>query len=87
MLTLNREGKNEGRSGAGLISPPRLTDLVKGEKLAIVNAWLQQYNFQRPFSLPPRTPNDRVNILRNSFAVIYGVIIVLVVIAGVRWLM
>jgi tripartite-type tricarboxylate transporter receptor subunit TctC len=46
---------------------PRLIDLVKGEKLAIVNAWLQQYNFQRPFSLPPGTPNDRVNILRKAF--------------------
>jgi tripartite-type tricarboxylate transporter receptor subunit TctC len=46
---------------------PRLTDLVKGEKLAIINAWLQQYNFQRPFSLPPGTPNDRVNILRKAF--------------------
>ncbi len=46
---------------------PRLTDLVKGEKLAIINAWLQQYNFQRPFSLPPGTPMDRVNILRKAF--------------------
>ncbi len=46
---------------------PRLTDLVKGEKLAIINGWLQQYNFQRPFSLPPGTPMDRVNILRKAF--------------------
>ncbi|MCH7914040.1 MAG: hypothetical protein IH856_13550 [Deltaproteobacteria bacterium] len=30
---------------------PRLTDVVKGEaNRAILNSWLQQYNFQRPFS-------------------------------------
>ncbi|MFQ5853568.1 MAG: Bug family tripartite tricarboxylate transporter substrate binding protein [Candidatus Binatia bacterium] len=46
---------------------PQLTEIMKGESLAIVKAWLQQYNFQRPFSLPPGTPKDRVNILRKAF--------------------
>ena len=45
---------------------PRLTDLVKGEKLAILNAWLPQYDFQRPLSLPPGTPKKRLNILRKA---------------------
>ena len=46
---------------------PRLTKIIKGEKLDIVNAWLQQYNFQRPFSLPPGTPKKRVDVLRKAF--------------------
>ena len=33
-----------------------------------------------------RSMNDRMDTLRNSFAIIYMVIIALVVIAGVRWL-
>ena len=45
---------------------PRLTDLVTGEKLAILNAWLPQYDFQRPLSLPPGTPKKRLNILRKA---------------------
>ena len=45
---------------------PRLTDLVKGEQLAILNAWLPQYDFQRPLSLPPGTPQKRLNILRKA---------------------
>ncbi|MFQ5542289.1 MAG: hypothetical protein ACE5E2_05620, partial [Candidatus Binatia bacterium] len=46
---------------------PRLTEVVKGkENLAILNAWLPQYNFQRPLSLPPRTPKKRLNTLRNA---------------------
>ncbi len=46
---------------------PRLNNIVKGENLAIVKAWLQQYNFQRPLSLPPGTPKERLSILRNAF--------------------
>jgi len=45
---------------------PQLTDVVKGEKLDTVNAWLQAYNFQRPLMLPPGTPKDRVEILRKA---------------------
>ncbi|MDP6561241.1 MAG: hypothetical protein QF619_14170, partial [Candidatus Binatia bacterium] len=47
---------------------PQLTEIVKGENLAIVKAWLNQYNFQRPLSLPPGTPKDRVGILRKALA-------------------
>jgi tripartite-type tricarboxylate transporter receptor subunit TctC len=47
---------------------PRLTEVVKGkENLAILNAWLQPLNFQRPLSLPPGTPKERLNILRKAF--------------------
>ncbi len=47
---------------------PRLTKVIKGkENRAIVNAWLQQYNFQRPLMLPPGTPNERLSILRKAF--------------------
>ncbi len=34
-----------------------------------------------------RSTNDHLKLLRNSFAVIYMVVIVLVLYAGVRWLM
>ena len=47
---------------------PRITEVIKGkENKAILNAWLGQYNFQRPLSLPPGTPKARLNILRKAF--------------------
>jgi tripartite-type tricarboxylate transporter receptor subunit TctC len=50
---------------------PRLTDAIKAKAgddgLAILNAWLPQYEFQRPFSVPPKTPKDRLAILRKAF--------------------
>jgi tripartite-type tricarboxylate transporter receptor subunit TctC len=47
---------------------PRLTEVIKGkENEAILNAWLPQYNFQRPLSLPPGTPKERLSILRKAF--------------------
>jgi len=46
---------------------PRLNKIVKGENLAIVKAWLQRFNFQRPLMLPPGTPKERLSILRNAF--------------------
>ena len=50
---------------------PRLRDTVKAKAgsdgLAILNAWLPQYEFQRPFSVPPKTPRDRLAILRKAF--------------------
>jgi tripartite-type tricarboxylate transporter receptor subunit TctC len=47
---------------------PRLTEVIKGkENRAIVNTYLQQYNFQRPFMLPPGTPKERLSILRKAF--------------------
>jgi len=47
---------------------PRLTEVIKGkENRAIVNTWLQQFNFQRPFMLPPGTPKERLSILRKAY--------------------
>jgi hypothetical protein len=47
---------------------PRLTEVVKGkENQAIVNAWLPQYDFQRPLTLPPGTPKERLSILRKAY--------------------
>ncbi len=46
----------------------QLTEVVQGENLTVVNAWLQQYNFQRPFSVPPGMPKERLDILRKAFA-------------------
>ncbi len=47
---------------------PRLTEVIKGkENRAIVNTYLQQFNFQRPLMLPPGTPKERLSILRKAF--------------------
>ncbi len=50
---------------------PRVTEVVKAKAgedgLAILNAWLPQYDFQRPFSLPPGTPMERVEMFRQAF--------------------
>ncbi|HXV84750.1 MAG TPA: hypothetical protein VEG60_33300 [Candidatus Binatia bacterium] len=47
---------------------PQLTEVIKGsENQAILNAYLQQFNFQRPFMLPPGTPKERLSILRKAF--------------------
>ena len=50
---------------------PRLEEVVKekaGEDgMAILNAWLPQYDFQRPLSVPPNTPKDRLATLRKAF--------------------
>jgi len=47
---------------------PRFNEVVKGEEnRAILNAYLQLYNFQRPFTLPPGTPKEQLSILRKAF--------------------
>ncbi len=47
---------------------PRLTEVIKGKKnRAILNAWLQPLNFQRPLSLPPGTPKERLSIMRKAY--------------------
>ncbi|HSE91225.1 MAG TPA: hypothetical protein VLJ79_33760 [Candidatus Binatia bacterium] len=47
---------------------PRLNEVVRGEEnRAILNAYLQPYNFYRPFTLPPGTPKERLSILRKAF--------------------
>lgn len=34
----------------------------------MLNAWAVQYNFQRPVTLPPGTPKDRVAAWRRAYA-------------------
>lgn len=47
---------------------PRLTEVVKGkENRAILNAYLQHFNFRRPLTLPPGTPKERLRILRQAY--------------------
>ncbi len=47
---------------------PQLTKVIKGkENRAILNAWLLPLNFQRPLSLPPGTPKERLSILRKAY--------------------
>jgi len=50
---------------------PRLKEVIKAKAgedgLAILNAWLPQYDFQRPFSVPPGTPKERLAIFRKAF--------------------
>ncbi|HZD41107.1 MAG TPA: hypothetical protein VE131_10325 [Terriglobales bacterium] len=46
---------------------PELTEVVKGKKLAIIKAWVSQYDFQRPLTLPPGTPKERLAILRAAY--------------------
>ena len=36
------------------------------------NTWNAANQFARPFTLPPRTPKDRVNLLRNAFKATLG---------------
>ena len=47
---------------------PRVRDLVKGkDNVAMLNAWGLQYNFQRPLTLPPGTPKERVAAWRKAY--------------------
>ncbi len=47
---------------------PLFTDVIKGEtNLATYKSWAASYEFQRPFSLPPKAPKDRLQILRKAF--------------------
>ncbi len=47
---------------------PQITERIKGkENLATFMAWSRQYDFQRPLSVPPGTPKDRINILRKAY--------------------
>ena len=48
---------------------PQITDVIKGkDNLATFYSWVRQYEFQRPLSVPPGTPKDRINILRKAYA-------------------
>jgi len=47
---------------------PRFNEVIKGEEnLAMLNAWLRPYDFQRPVMLPPGTPKERLSILRKAY--------------------
>jgi tripartite-type tricarboxylate transporter receptor subunit TctC len=47
---------------------PLIPKVIKGEEnLAIYNSWVSIYEFFRPFSVPPGTPKDRLEILRKAF--------------------
>jgi len=48
---------------------PLFKDVIKDpKKFAIYKAWANQMDFQRPLSVPPNTPGDRLSILRKAFA-------------------
>ena len=48
---------------------PLFTEVIKGEtNLATYATWAASYEFQRPFSLPPGTPAERLRTLRKAFA-------------------
>ena len=47
---------------------PLIKDVIKDpKKFAIYKAWANQMEFQRPLALPPKTPADRLAILRKAF--------------------
>jgi tripartite-type tricarboxylate transporter receptor subunit TctC len=47
---------------------PQFSDIVKGkENLAAFRAYVRPYEFQRPLTLPPKTPKDRLSTLRKAF--------------------
>lgn len=54
-----------------LAGVPLTRDYIKskGDKdgVELYNAWVNQYEFQRPWVLPPGVPNDRVETLRKAF--------------------
>jgi tripartite-type tricarboxylate transporter receptor subunit TctC len=46
---------------------PQYTKVIKGEEnLAAFKAWVNQYEFQRPLMVPPKTPKDRLLALRAA---------------------
>jgi tripartite-type tricarboxylate transporter receptor subunit TctC len=49
---------------------PLITDALKRDpdKLSAYKTWVATYEFQRPYSVPPGTPKERVQLLRKAFA-------------------
>jgi tripartite-type tricarboxylate transporter receptor subunit TctC len=48
---------------------PLIPEVIKGEdNLSAYRTWAGTYEFQRPFSVPPGTPKERLQILRKAFA-------------------
>lgn len=57
-------GKVEDPETRGL---PQFTDVIKGDdNLKAFKAWANQYDFQRPLAVPPKTPKERIEILRTA---------------------
>lgn len=47
---------------------PLFTEVIKGEdNIATYKTWAFSYEFQRPFSLPPNTPKERLITLRKAY--------------------
>ena len=47
---------------------PLIPDVIKGaDNLAAYRTWSGTYEFQRPFSVPPGTPKERLQLLRKAF--------------------
>ena len=50
---------------------PLARDYIKAKAgdagVQLYNAWIAQYEFQRPWVMPPGVPQDRVDILRKAF--------------------
>ena len=48
---------------------PLIPEVIKGEdNLSAYRTWSGTYEFQRPFSVPPGTPKERLQLLRKAFA-------------------
>jgi tripartite-type tricarboxylate transporter receptor subunit TctC len=48
---------------------PLFTEVIKGQdNVATYKTWAASYEFQRPFSLPPNAPPERLQTLRKAFA-------------------
>jgi tripartite-type tricarboxylate transporter receptor subunit TctC len=48
---------------------PLIPEVIKGEdNLSAYRTWSGTYEFQRPFSVPPGTPKERLQVLRKAFA-------------------
>jgi hypothetical protein len=46
---------------------PQYTEVIKGQdNIKAFKAWANQYDFQRPLMVPPNTPKDRLQILRDG---------------------
>src|ERR687887_537704 len=46
---------------------PQFTDVIKGEEnVKAFKTWAKQYDFQRPLMVPPKTPRERLQVLRAA---------------------
>ena len=56
---------------AEVANVPLIREYIKAKSgsqgVQLYNAWVNQYEFQRPFVAPPGVPKERVEILRKAF--------------------